>query len=131
MTRYTYVNHPFDVVGWDGYLYPYAFNIRDFEPIVGRLHMPPPVHETFEAPNLVVCSFVPRPFDFHPDAVPPAPGGLHPRSATGQCRSRPRQAGHRRDRRDDRHLPALDLGRAGREVEDPEYAWTWARGLGH
>jgi homogentisate 1,2-dioxygenase len=61
--------HPFDVVGWDGCLYPYAFNIADFEPIVGRLHQPPPVHQTFELPGAVVCSFVPRLFDFHPDAV--------------------------------------------------------------
>ncbi|HYN34645.1 MAG TPA: cupin domain-containing protein [Ilumatobacteraceae bacterium] len=62
-------HHPFDVVGWDGCVYPYAFNIGDFEPIVGRLHQPPPVHQTFELPGAVVCSFVPRPFDFHPDAV--------------------------------------------------------------
>jgi homogentisate 1,2-dioxygenase len=61
--------HPFDVVGWDGCVYPYAFNIGDFEPIVGRLHQPPPVHQTFELPGAVVCSFVPRLFDFHPDAV--------------------------------------------------------------
>jgi homogentisate 1,2-dioxygenase len=70
LTRYTYRHHPFDVVGWDGCLYPYAFNIADFEPIVGRLHQPPPVHQTFEGPNFVVCSFVPRLFDFHPEAVP-------------------------------------------------------------
>jgi homogentisate 1,2-dioxygenase len=70
MTRFTYARHPFDVVGWDGCLYPYAFNIRDFEPIVGRVHMPPPVHQTFEGPNFVVCSFCPRPFDFDPLAVP-------------------------------------------------------------
>jgi homogentisate 1,2-dioxygenase len=69
-TRYTYANHPFDVVGWDGCLYPYAFNIRDFEPVVGRVHMPPPVHQTFEGPNFVLCSFCPRPFDFDPDAIP-------------------------------------------------------------
>jgi homogentisate 1,2-dioxygenase len=69
-TRYTYANHPFDVVGWDGYLYPYAFNIRDFEPITGRIHQPPPVHQTFEGPNFVICSFVPRKFDYHPDAIP-------------------------------------------------------------
>ena len=68
-TKYTYAHHPFDVVGWDGHLYPYAFSIRDFEPIVGRLHQPPPVHQTFAGPNFVVCSFVPRPYDFHPDAI--------------------------------------------------------------
>jgi homogentisate 1,2-dioxygenase len=70
MTKYTYARHPFDVVGWDGCLYPYAFNIRDFEPIVGRVHLPPPVHQTFEGPNFVVCSFCPRPFDFDPLAIP-------------------------------------------------------------
>jgi homogentisate 1,2-dioxygenase len=70
LTRLTYAHHPFDVVGWDGYLYPYAFNIADFEPIVKRTHAPPPVHQTFEGPNFVICSFCPRPFDFDPDAVP-------------------------------------------------------------
>jgi homogentisate 1,2-dioxygenase len=62
--------HPFDVVGWDGYLYPWIFNIEDFEPITGRVHQPPPVHQTFEAHNFVVCSFVPRLFDYHPDGIP-------------------------------------------------------------
>ena len=70
MTRMTYADHPFDVVGWDGCLYPYAFNIADFEPITGRVHQPPPVHQTFEGPNFVVCSFVPRKVDYHPLAVP-------------------------------------------------------------
>src|SRR5579871_4205129 len=70
LTRYTYAHHPFDVVGWDGCLYPYAFSIHDFEPIVKRFHAPPPVHQTFEGPNFVVCSFCPRPFDFDPEAVP-------------------------------------------------------------
>lgn len=65
-----YGHHPFDVVGWDGYCYPYAFSIHDFEPITGRVHQPPPVHQTFEANNFVVCSFVPRLFDYHPDAIP-------------------------------------------------------------
>ena len=69
LTRHTHAHHPFDVVGWDGGLYPWALSIHDFEPIVGSLHQPPPVHQTFEGPNFVVCSFVPRPFDFHPDAV--------------------------------------------------------------
>ncbi len=63
-------HHPLDVVGWDGYFYPWAFNISDFEPIVGRVHQPPPVHQTFEGDNFVVCSFCPRPFDFDPEAVP-------------------------------------------------------------
>jgi homogentisate 1,2-dioxygenase len=69
-TRYTYATHPFDVVGWDGCLYPFAFNIADFEPVVGRVHLPPPVHQTFEGPGFVVCSFCPRPFDFDKLAVP-------------------------------------------------------------
>ncbi|MHB2017972.1 MAG: homogentisate 1,2-dioxygenase [Candidatus Xenobia bacterium] len=63
-------HHPFDVVGWDGYYYPWAFNIRDFEPRVGRIHLPPPVHQTFEGDGFVICSFVPRLFDFDPEAVP-------------------------------------------------------------
>ncbi len=65
-----YGHHPFDVVGWDGCCYPYAFSIHDFEPITGRVHQPPPVHQTFEANNFVVCSFVPRLFDYHPNAIP-------------------------------------------------------------
>jgi homogentisate 1,2-dioxygenase len=70
VTRFTYAHHPFDVIGWDGCLYPYAFSIHDFEPITGRLHQPPPVHQTFEGPGFVVCSFVPRLFDYHPEAIP-------------------------------------------------------------
>jgi homogentisate 1,2-dioxygenase len=62
--------HPFDVIGWDGCCYPFAFSIHDFEPITGRVHQPPPVHQTFEAHNFVVCSFVPRLYDYHPDAIP-------------------------------------------------------------
>ncbi|MBK7769054.1 MAG: homogentisate 1,2-dioxygenase [bacterium] len=63
-------HHPLDTVGWDGYYYPWAFSIHDFEPIVGRLHQPPPVHQTFEGDGFVICSFVPRLYDFHPEAVP-------------------------------------------------------------
>ncbi|MBT2688175.1 homogentisate 1,2-dioxygenase [Bacillus sp. ISL-47] len=63
-------HHPLDVEGWDGYLYPWAFNIEDFEPITGRVHQPPPVHQTFEGHNFVVCSFVPRLYDYHPEAIP-------------------------------------------------------------
>ncbi len=70
LTAYHYASHPFDLVGWDGYLWPYAFNIADFEPITGRVHQPPPVHQTFQAHNFVVCSFVPRKFDYHPRAIP-------------------------------------------------------------
>jgi homogentisate 1,2-dioxygenase len=65
-----YAGHPFDVVGWDGCCYPFAFSIHDFEPITGRVHQPPPVHQTFEANNFVVCSFCPRLFDYHPQAIP-------------------------------------------------------------
>ena len=67
---YVYATHPFDAIGWDGNLYPYAFNIQDFEPITGRLHMPPPIHQTFEAHNFVICSFVPRMYDYHPLSIP-------------------------------------------------------------
>ncbi len=65
-----YASHPFDVIGWDGYNYPYAFSIHDFEPITGRIHQPPPVHQTFEAHNFVVCSFCPRLYDYHPKSIP-------------------------------------------------------------
>ncbi|SHE58298.1 homogentisate 1,2-dioxygenase [Flavisolibacter ginsengisoli] len=65
-----YSAHPFDVIGWDGCCYPFAFSIHDFEPITGRVHQPPPVHQTFEANNFVVCSFCPRLFDYHPEAIP-------------------------------------------------------------
>ncbi|WMI69260.1 homogentisate 1,2-dioxygenase [Mangrovimonas sp. YM274] len=65
-----YASHPFDVVGYDGYCYPYAFSIHDFEPITGRIHQPPPVHQTFETDAFVVCSFVPRLYDYHPESIP-------------------------------------------------------------
>lgn len=68
--EYVYGSHPFDVIGWDGFNYPYAFSIHDFEPITGRVHQPPPVHQTFQAHNFVVCSFVPRLYDYHPEAIP-------------------------------------------------------------
>lgn len=67
---YIYTNHPFDVVGWDGYHYPYTFSIFNFEPLTGRIHMPPPIHQTFESKNFVICSFVPRLYDYHPEAIP-------------------------------------------------------------
>ncbi|GIF77889.1 homogentisate 1,2-dioxygenase [Asanoa siamensis] len=69
-TRHVYASHPFDVVGWDGHLYPWAFSIHDFEPITGRVHQPPPVHQTFQGPNFVICSFVPRKVDYHPLSIP-------------------------------------------------------------
>jgi homogentisate 1,2-dioxygenase len=68
-TRYTCAHHPFDVIGWDGCLYPHAFNASDFEPITGRIHQPPPTFQAFEAPNFVICSFVPHAVEYHPDAV--------------------------------------------------------------
>jgi homogentisate 1,2-dioxygenase len=70
ITRFIYDHHPLDVIGWDGHLWPFAFNIADFEPITGRLHQPPPVHQTFDGPGFVLCSFVPRLFDYHPLAIP-------------------------------------------------------------
>jgi len=69
LSRHVHANHPFDVVGWDGCNYPFALSIHDFEPIVGRIHQPPPVHQTFAGPGFVVCSFVPRLYDFDPEAV--------------------------------------------------------------
>ncbi|MBX6387453.1 MAG: homogentisate 1,2-dioxygenase [Frankia sp.] len=69
-SRHVHRSHPFDVVGWDGCLYPYTFNIADFEPLTGRLHQPPPIHQVFAADGFVVCNFVPRKIDYHPLAVP-------------------------------------------------------------
>jgi homogentisate 1,2-dioxygenase len=69
LTMYTFPFHPFDIVGWDGYVYPYAFSIHDFQPITGKIHMPPPIHQTFDGPGFVVCSFCPRMLDYHPDAI--------------------------------------------------------------
>ena len=68
--EYTYASHPFDVVGWDGYNFPYAFSIHDFESITGRIHQPPPVHQTIETSGCVICSFCPRLYDYHPDSIP-------------------------------------------------------------
>jgi homogentisate 1,2-dioxygenase len=68
--EYIYAAHPFSVVGWDGYNFPYKFSIHDFEPITGRVHLPPPIHQTFESAGFVICSFVPRLYDYHPKAVP-------------------------------------------------------------
>ncbi|MFC6880538.1 homogentisate 1,2-dioxygenase [Actinomadura yumaensis] len=69
-SRVTYARHPFDVVGWDGCLYPFTFSVHDFEPITGRVHQPPPVHQVFEGHNFVVCNFVPRKVDYHPLSIP-------------------------------------------------------------
>ncbi len=163
LTRLTYLHHPFDVVGWDGYLYPYAFNIHDFEPIVKRVHMPPPTHQTFEGPSFVVCSFCPRPLDFDPAAVPIPynhhnvdsdevlfyAGGdysarkgsgiglgsisLHPSGFTHGPQPGSVEAAIGQQRTDelavmvDTFRPLL-LGPAAQRSEDPEYAWSWARG---
>jgi len=70
MYPYIYKYHPFDLIGWDGFHYPYALSIHNFEPITGRIHQPPPVHQTFSARGFVICSFCPRKFDYHPDAIP-------------------------------------------------------------
>ena len=70
MHEFVYATHPFDVIGWDGYNFPYGFSIHNFEPITGRVHQPPPVHQTFETPAFVVCSFCPRLYDYHPKAIP-------------------------------------------------------------
>ncbi len=70
LTRVVVAHHPFDLVGWDGYYYPWAFSIHDFEPITGTIHQPPPIHQFLEGDGFVLCNFCPRPFDFHPDAVP-------------------------------------------------------------
>jgi homogentisate 1,2-dioxygenase len=67
---YTYAAHPFSAIGWDGFQYPYGFSIHNYEPITGRVHMPPPIHQTFEGHNFVICSFVPRMYDYHPLAIP-------------------------------------------------------------
>jgi homogentisate 1,2-dioxygenase len=168
LTRLTYAHHPFDVVGWDGCLYPYAFNIADFEPIVKRTHAPPPVHQTFEGPNFVICSFCPRPLDFDDGAVP-IPynhhnvdsdemmyyvGGdytarkgsgvgvgsvtLHPSGFThgpqpGAVEAAVRGLAEGRTTTDETAVMIdtfrpLHLGPASRQSEDPEYAWSWARG---
>jgi homogentisate 1,2-dioxygenase len=168
LTRLTYAFHPFDVVGWDGCLYPYAFNIADFEPIVKRTHAPPPVHQTFEGPNFVICSFCPRPFDFDAGAVPipynhhnvdsdemmyyvagdyTARKGsgvglgsitLHPSGFThgpqpGAVEAAVRGLSEGITSTDETAVMIdtfrpLHLGPAGLRSEDPEYAWTWARG---
>lgn len=168
LTRLTYAFHPFDVVGWDGCLYPYAFNIADFEPIVKRTHAPPPVHQTFEGPNFVICSFCPRPLDFDPQAVPipyyhhnvdsdemmyyvagdySARKGsgvglgsitLHPSGFThgpqpGAVEAVIQGLAEGKTTTDetavmiDTFRPLL-LAESAAVAEDPEYAWSWARG---
>ncbi|WP_436699461.1 homogentisate 1,2-dioxygenase [Nocardioides sp. BYT-33-1] len=163
-TRYTYATHPFDVVGWDGCLYPYTFNIDDYMPITGKIHQPPPVHQVFEGHNFVICNFLPRKVDYHPLAVPVpyyhsnvdsdevmfyVAGDYEARKGSGiglgSISLHP--GGHAHGPQPqaieaslgaeyfeesavmvDTFAP-LDLGEGGRAVEDPDYAWTWARAL--
>ena len=165
-TRFAYATHPFDVVGWDGCLYPYTFNIDDYMPITGKVHQPPPAHQVFEGQNFVVCNFLPRKVDYHPLAVPVpyyhsnvdsdevmfyVGGDYEARKGTGigigSISLHP--GGHAHG-----PLPSaiegslgaesfdetavmvdtfrpLELGEAGRAVDDGTYAWTWAgRSLG-
>ena len=162
-TRYTYARHPFDVVGWDGCLSPYTFNVSDFEPITGRVHQPPPVHQVFAGPGFVVCNFVPRKVDYHPRAIPVpyyhsnvdsdevmfyCGGDYEARkgSGIGQGSVSLHPGGHSHGPQPgvyerstgveffdelavmvDTFAP-LKLGEGGRAAEDPDYAWTWARG---
>ncbi|CAA9382016.1 MAG: Homogentisate 1,2-dioxygenase [uncultured Pseudonocardia sp.] len=154
-------DHPFDVVGWDGCLYPYAFNVSDFEPITGRVHQPPPVHQVFEGSGFVICNFVPRKVDYHPLAVPVpyyhsnvdsdevmfyVDGDYEARKGSGIGRGSIslHPGGHSHGPQPgavERSLGVeyfdelavmvdtfrpLELGEAGRAVDDGRYAWSWA-----
>ncbi len=163
-TRFTYPYHPFDVVGWDGCLYPYVFNVSDFEPITGRVHQPPPVHQVFEAHNFVICNFVPRKVDYHPLAIPVpyyhsnvdsdeimfyVDGDYEARkgSGIGKGSISVHPGGHAHGPQPgateksigidyfdelavmvDTFRP-LELGEAGRAVDDGLYAMSWVNGL--
>ena len=163
-TRFVHPEHPFDVVGWDGCLYPHTVNIGDFEPITGRVHQPPPVHQLFEGGNFVVCAFVPRKVDYHPLAIP-VPyyhsnvdsdevmfycGGdyearkgsgvgigsvsLHPGGHSHGPQPGAAEASIGAESFDELAVMVdafrpLELGEGGLAAEDPEYAWSWARGL--
>jgi homogentisate 1,2-dioxygenase len=163
-TVYTYPFHPFDVVGWDGCLYPYAFAISDYEPITGRVHQPPPVHQVFEGTNFVVCNFVPRKVDYHPLAIPVpyyhsnvdsdeimfyVDGDYEARKGSGIAKGSisvhpgghahgPQPGATERsigvDYFDETAVMVdtfrpLELGEAGRAVDDGVYAQSWSRGL--
>ncbi len=164
-TRMTYATHPFDVVGWDGCLYPYTLNIDDYMPITGKVHQPPPVHQVFEGWNFVVCAFLPRKVDYHPLAVPvpyyhsnvdsdevmfyvagdyEARKGsgiglgsvsLHPGGHAHGPQPSAIEASLGAERFEETAVMVdtfapLELGEAALTVEDPEYAWTWARDQG-
>ena len=158
ITRFEYGHHPLDVVGWDGHLWPFVFNIEDFEPITGRVHQPPPVHQTFDGPGFVICSFVPRLFDYHPLAIPAPynhsnvdsdevlyyvegdfmsrkgierasftvhpngiPHGPHPGTYEGSIgKTRTEELAVMVDT-----FRPLRVTRAARELEDPNYAYSW------
>lgn len=163
-TRLTYATHPFDVVGWDGCLYPYTFNIDDYMPITGKVHQPPPVHQVFEGRNFVICNFLPRKVDYHELAVPvpyyhsnvdsdevmfyvagdyEARKGsgiglgsisLHPGGHAHGPQPSAIEASLGAERFDESAVMVdtfapLELGEGGLAVEDPDYAWTWARSL--
>jgi len=162
-TIYTYPYHPLDVVGWDGCLYPYAFNVSDFEPITGRVHQPPPVHQVFEGNNFVICNFVPRKVDYHPLSIPVpyyhsnvdsdeimfyVAGDYEARkgSGIGKGSVSVHPGGHAHGPQPgayERSIGAqyfdelavmvdtfrpLELGEAGRAVDDGKYAWSWVGG---
>ncbi|HEY9566173.1 MAG TPA: homogentisate 1,2-dioxygenase domain-containing protein [Nocardioides sp.] len=162
-TTMTYANHPFDVVGWDGCLYPYTFNIEDYMPITGKVHQPPPAHQVFEGNNFVICNFVPRKVDYHPIAVPVPyyhsnvdsdevmfyvggdyearkgsgidvgsvtlhPGGhAHGPQPGATERSTGAEFFDELAVMVDTFRP-LEVGEAGRTVDDGAYAYTWALG---
>ena len=163
-TVFTYPFHPFDVIGWDGCLYPYVFNVSDFEPITGRVHQPPPVHQVWEGYNFVVCNFVPRKVDYHPLSIPVpyyhsnvdsdeimfyVDGDYEARkgSGIGKGSITVHPGGHAHGPQTgateksigieyfdelavmvDTFRP-LELGEAGQQSDDGEYAWSWAKGV--
>ncbi len=162
-TIYTYPFHPLDVVGWDGCLYPYAFNVADFEPITGRVHQPPPVHQVFEGQNFVICNFVPRKVDYHPLSIPVpyyhsnvdsdevmfyVDGDYEARkgSGIGKGSISLHPGGHAHGPQPGAYEKSigvhefdelavmvdtfrpLELGEAGRAVDDGKYAWSWVGG---
>lgn len=164
-TRMTSATHPFDVVGWDGCLYPYTLNIEDYMPITGKVHQPPPVHQVFEGWNFVICAFLPRKVDYHPLAVPvpyyhsnvdsdevmfyvagdyEARKGsgiglgsisLHPGGHAHGPQPSAIEASLGAERFEETAVMVdtfapLELGEGGLAVEDPDYAWTWARDQG-
>ena len=164
-TRMTCATHPFDVVGWDGCLYPYTLNIEDYMPITGKVHQPPPVHQVFEGWNFVICAFLPRKVDYHPLAVPvpyyhsnvdsdevmfyvagdyEARKGsgiglgsisLHPGGHAHGPQPSAIEASLGAERFEETAVMVdtfapLELGEGGLAVEDPDYAWTWARDQG-